>query len=66
MKTIIISPTYNEKENIETLIDEVFKRNPDYHMLIVDDNSEAFFDDPSVSNSKIFESISLIGFSNSK
>ena len=39
MKTIIVSPTYNESENIKTLIDEVFKRNPDYHMLIVDDSS---------------------------
>ena len=39
MKTIIISPTYNEKDNIKTLINEVFKRNPNYHMLIVDDNS---------------------------
>ena len=39
MKTVIISPTYNESENIKTLIDEVFKRNSDYHMLIVDDSS---------------------------
>ena len=39
MKTVIISPTYNESENIKTLIDEVFKCNPDYHMLIVDDSS---------------------------
>ena len=39
MKTVIISPTFNESENIKTLIDEVFKRNPDYHMLIVDDSS---------------------------
>ena len=39
MKTVIISPTFNESENIKTLIDEVFKRDPDYHMLIVDDSS---------------------------
>ncbi|GIT57340.1 MAG: dolichyl-phosphate beta-D-mannosyltransferase [Candidatus Neomarinimicrobiota bacterium] len=39
MKTVIISPTYNESENIKILIDEVFKRDPDYHMLIVDDSS---------------------------
>ena len=39
MKTVIISPTYNESKNIKTLIDEVFKRDPDYHMLIVDDSS---------------------------
>ena len=39
MKTLIISPTYNEKENIATVIQEVFKRDLNYHMLIVDDNS---------------------------
>ena len=39
MKTLIISPTYNEKENIATVIHEVFKRDLNYHMLIVDDNS---------------------------
>ena len=39
MKTLIISPTYNEKENVATVIHEVFKRDLNYHMLIVDDNS---------------------------
>ena len=39
MKTLIISPTYNESKNIATLIHQVFNRNPDYHMLIVDDSS---------------------------
>ena len=39
MKTLIISPTYNECKNIAILIHEVFNRNPDYHMLIVDDSS---------------------------
>ena len=39
MKTLIISPTYNEKENIATVIQEVFKRDLNYHMLIVDDSS---------------------------
>ena len=39
MKTLIISPTYNECKNIDTLVHEVFNRNPDYHMLIVDDSS---------------------------
>ena len=39
MKTLIISPTYNEKENIESVIHAVFKRDLNYHMLIVDDNS---------------------------
>ncbi len=39
MKTIIISPTYNECKNIATLIELVFNIDPNYHLLIVDDNS---------------------------
>ena len=39
MKTLIISPTYNEKDNISTIIHEVFARDHNHHMLIIDDNS---------------------------
>jgi len=39
MKTIIISPTYNESKNISTLVRTVFDRNPGIHLLIVDDSS---------------------------
>ncbi len=39
MKTLIVSPTYNEKKNVPTLLEKVFDVNPDYHVLIVDDNS---------------------------
>ena len=39
MKTLIISPTYNEKKNIKQLVDMVIGENPDLHLLIVDDNS---------------------------
>ena len=39
MSTLIISPTYNEKKNITSLIDSVFSINKNYHILIVDDNS---------------------------
>ena len=39
MKSIIIIPTYNEKENIERLIEEIRKLNRDFHVLIIDDNS---------------------------
>lgn len=39
MKSIIIIPTYNEKENIEKLIEEILKLNIDFHILIIDDNS---------------------------
>lgn len=39
MKTLIISPTYNESKNISTLVKTVFSRNPGAHLLIVDDSS---------------------------
>jgi dolichol-phosphate mannosyltransferase len=39
MKSIIIIPTYNEKENIEKLIEEIRKLNRDFRILIIDDNS---------------------------
>ena len=39
MKTLIISPTYNESKNIESLVEQVLDPNPDYHLLVVDDNS---------------------------
>ena len=37
--TLVIIPTYNEKENIEKFIGEIFKHAPDVNLLIVDDNS---------------------------
>ena len=39
MNTLIITPTYNERKNIENFIKKVFRVNPDYHLLIIDDNS---------------------------
>lgn len=39
MKTLIITPTYNEKKNIEKLVEKLFSINPDFHILIIDDNS---------------------------
>ena len=39
MKTLIISPTYNEKKNIKALVEQVLDPNPDYHFLVIDDNS---------------------------
>ena len=39
MKTLVISPTYNEKKNIKALVEQVLDSNPDYHLLVIDDNS---------------------------
>ena len=39
MKTLIISPTYNEVKNIQSLVEQIFELDPSYHLLIIDDNS---------------------------
>src|SRR6266550_1561715 len=39
MKTLIIIPTYNEKENLPSLMEEIFSNAPKTDVLIVDDNS---------------------------
>jgi len=38
-KTLVIIPTYNEIENIETVLEKTFSLNLDLDILIVDDNS---------------------------
>lgn len=38
-KTIVIIPTYNERENIQPIIEAVFSLPVDFHILIVDDSS---------------------------
>lgn len=38
-KSIVIIPTYNEIENIESIIRSVFSQSVDFHILVVDDNS---------------------------
>jgi dolichol-phosphate mannosyltransferase len=39
MKTLIISPTYNERKNVGELIKRLHDIDNTYHILIVDDNS---------------------------
>ncbi len=36
---LVITPTYNESENIRAIIDAVFSQSKNFHMLIVDDGS---------------------------
>ncbi len=37
--SIVIIPTYNEKENIAKIIRYVFNLEKDFHILVVEDNS---------------------------
>ena len=37
--TLVIIPTYNEKENIEAIIRAVFQEEKIFHVLVVDANS---------------------------
>ena len=39
MKNYIIIPTYNEKENIKNIIEQVFELNLNTKVLVIDDNS---------------------------
>jgi len=38
-ESLVIIPTYNEKENIEKIIRKVFSLKKDFHILIIEDNS---------------------------
>ena len=37
--SIVIIPTYNEKENVESIIRAVFGLEKEFHILIIDDGS---------------------------
>lgn len=39
MEKLVIIPTYNEKENVEKIIDAIIDLGQGYHILIIDDNS---------------------------
>lgn len=39
LSTLIITPTYNEKENLPRFVDAVFQALPQAHLLVVDDAS---------------------------
>ena len=38
-KNLVIIPTYNEKGNIERIIEKIFSLNVPFHILVVDDHS---------------------------
>ena len=39
MKTFVVIPTYNERDNIEKLLHEILAQSADIDALVVDDNS---------------------------
>ncbi len=39
MEKVVIIPTYNEKDNVENIINAVFNLQQQYHVLIIDDGS---------------------------
>lgn len=39
MQTLIIIPTYNERENLPLIVEAIFELQPEVHLLIVDDGS---------------------------
>jgi dolichol-phosphate mannosyltransferase len=39
MKTMVVIPTYNERDNIETLVPAILRLGDDFYVTIVDDNS---------------------------
>jgi dolichol-phosphate mannosyltransferase len=38
-RTLISIATYNERENLPALVDEILRQAPDVHVLVIDDNS---------------------------
>lgn len=38
-KNLVIIPTYNEKENIQKMVEKVFSLQPEFELLIIDDGS---------------------------
>ncbi|MBM3261069.1 glycosyltransferase [Candidatus Kaiserbacteria bacterium] len=44
-KTVILMPTYNERENIKLIVPEIFARHPDLYITVIDDNSPDRTDD---------------------
>jgi dolichol-phosphate mannosyltransferase len=39
LKAVVVIPTYNERDNIGRIIDDILRQSPDLEVLVVDDNS---------------------------
>jgi dolichol-phosphate mannosyltransferase len=60
MKTVIVIPTYNEKENIGPLLEKIFALLPEVFVLVVDDNSPDKTADAVREKQKKFGHLSLL------
>ena len=38
-KPLVVIPTYNERDNVSSLIPEILQIDPKFHLLVVDDGS---------------------------
>jgi dolichol-phosphate mannosyltransferase len=39
MPSLVVLPTYNERDNLEPMVAAILGQSPDFHVLVVDDNS---------------------------
>ena len=59
-KTVVLIPTYNERENINLLVPEICTLQPDLHVLVIDDNSPDHTGDAVRELMKKYPQISLL------
>lgn len=39
VRPLVLIPTYNERENLDSILDAVLEARPDFHILVIDDSS---------------------------
>jgi dolichol-phosphate mannosyltransferase len=39
VRPVVLLPTYNERDNLEAILDAIFQAQPDFHVLVIDDAS---------------------------
>jgi dolichol-phosphate mannosyltransferase len=39
VRPVVLLPTYNERDNLEAILDAIFEAQPDFHVLVIDDAS---------------------------
>lgn len=61
MKTLVVIPTYNERENIAAIVPAIFQATPNVEILVVDDNSPDGTQDVVRSLQKAHANVHLLG-----